>query len=192
MNNNDQENGNRPDSESINLKLDPSDRSETKSLNLNEEKTPMEETVHKTARLAKINLVLTLLGLGGLGYLHFSDKASLDETIAKNKATMKQEIVTNLKEGLASSEQLNNLLEKNAELEVKLDGYAAQITNLETKSEQLQAELQKTAALRTKISELEASVKKNKAPAKIVAKASATKNAKASAPRKGAPKGRKK
>lgn len=155
-------------------------------------KTVVEEHRHsddsqaKSSRLAKFNLVLTILGLGALGYLHFSEKSSTEETIAKSKATMKHEIASEMREGFASSQQLQALVEKNAELEVKIEGYSSQIANLEMKSNQLEAELEKNAGLRKKIAELESMLKKTK----VAAKPAASKITKITASRKAAKKGR--
>lgn len=168
MKKNELEEGTNPNLDSGEIKVDHIDH---KSTHMTEESNHMEAVINKTARLAKLNLLLTILGLGGLGYLHFSDKAATEDAIARSKATMKQEIVGEVKDGMASTQQLQGLVEKNAELEVKIDSYAGQISNLEMKNEQLQAEIQKTANLRTKMAEIQASMKKAKAaPAKQVAK----------------------
>lgn len=169
------------ETETIDLKLDH------QSSPIVDERSPTDNLFHKTARLAKLSLLVTVLGLGGLGYLHLADKASTEDAIANSKTTLKKEILAEVKADISTSPQISNLAEKNAELDVKIDSYAGQISNLEMKIEQLQGEIQKNANLRNKIAELEASLKKSK----VAAKPAPKKNTKASASKKAPKKGRK-
>jgi chromosome segregation ATPase len=172
-----------PDQDLTNLKLDHNDHKQSNT----QEDTYMDEVTLKTAKLSKLNLLITILGLGVLGYLHFSGKDATDDAIAKSKATLKQEVVSDMKEGLASTEQLQALTEKNDALEAKVNRYADQISTLEMKIEQFQVELEKNASLRAKVNELQSSMKK----AKPVAKPAATKATKSNASRKPVKKGKK-
>lgn len=116
----------------------------------------------KTAKLAKLNFIITILGLGTLGYLHFSEKSSVDESLAKSKVALKQEIGKEL----ASKEDLQNL---STDLTTKVDGLGARISGLEVQGEQYQEEFQKSAQLNARVNELQASVKKSQTPTKTQA-----------------------
>ncbi len=124
--------------------------------------------ITKTAKLAKLNLFITVSGLGALGYLHFADQGSIDKSLIKNKAAIKQEIV----KVVASKEDLENL--KN-DMTTKVEGLGARVSGLELKDEQYQEEFKNSAQLNTKINELQASLKKSPTPTKGTTSSSKTK-----------------
>jgi predicted RNase H-like nuclease (RuvC/YqgF family) len=181
MKKNESELDSNPEQDLINLKLDHNDQNHSGPT---EDEKPMDDVIAKTARLAKINLLLTVIGFSVFGYLHFTGMASTDEAIAKSTATLKKEVVADMKEGLASTEELQVLAEKNTALEVKVNEYADKIANLEMQTQQFQVELDKNANLRSKVNELQSSLKKSK-PAEKSTKT------KTKAPAKPAKKGRK-
>jgi hypothetical protein len=131
----------------INLKVDHIDHQPNM---INED-----NTLKKTARLAKLNFIITIVGLGTLGYLHFSSQSSIDDSLAKSKVALKQEIGKDL----ASKEELQNL---STDLATKMEGHATRISGLELQGERFQEEFGKSAQLSAKINELQASVKKSK------------------------------
>ena len=68
-------------------------------------------------------------------------KASTEEAIAKSKISLKEEVASELKEGLFSSAQFQDLLKKNTVLEEKIKKYSAKIATLEMKTQQFEVEL---------------------------------------------------
>ena len=160
---------------------------------MDDHSTQVDDPIAKTARLAKINLGLTVVGLGILGFLHFSS-GSAEEAIANSKAALKQEIAAEIQESMAGAQQpqLQAVVDKSAELEAKVDGHGAQLTELEMKVSQFQVELDKNASLRNKVAELQASVKKGKPNAKPSSKSSSKpKSAKSGKTKKPGKKGKK-
>ena len=124
---------------------------------------PMEvailKKIEKLATLIKLNFFITFLGLGTLGYLHFSEKISIDESLTKSKVALKNEIRKNL----ASKEDLQSL---NSDFTTKVDGIGARVSGLEVQGEQYQEEFQKFAVLNARVNEFQASMKKNKSKTK--------------------------
>ena len=158
MNNNNTEND-----LGINLKVDHNDHVPP---NMNHHE---DNTLRKTARLAKLNLIITIVGLATLGYLHFSSKSSIDESLAKSKQEIGQ--------GLASKEELQAL---STDLAAKMEGQATRISGLEVQGERFQEEFNKSAQLSARVDALQSSLKKakpaaadtkSKAKGKLAAKA---------------------
>ncbi|MBY0412576.1 MAG: hypothetical protein K2Q18_00350 [Bdellovibrionales bacterium] len=166
----------------INSKLDNNSHVQS---HLNKEDNEMEVALlKKTAKLAKLNLLITVLGLGTLGYLHFSDKGSIDESLAKTKASIKQEIGKEL----ASKEDLQNL---STDLTVKVDGLGARISGLEVQGELYQEEFHKGAQLYARVNELQASMKRSQPAAKSKATESTKSKSKGKVVPKAVKKGKK-
>lgn len=121
------------------------------------------ETIRKTARLAKLNFLMTIVGLGTLGYLHFANQNSIDQSLAKTKQEISKD--------LASKEDLHAL---STDLATKMEGQATRISGLEVQGERFQEELHKTDQLSAKLNELQSSMKRAKPAA--VAPVSKTKS----------------
>ena len=170
MNNNNTEN-----ELGINPKVDQNDHVQPNMIKEDDE--IVDHTLKKTARLAKLNFIITIVGLGTLGYLHFSDKSSIDESLAKSKASLIQEIGKDL----ASKEELQIL---STELSTKVDGLGGRISGLEVQGEQFQEEFNKNALLSTRVSELQGLMKKSK-PAAVDSKSKSKAKPAAKTPKKG-------
>lgn len=150
----------------------------------NQMETAILKKTEKLAKLVKLNFVITIIGLGTLGYLHFSDKSSIDESLAKSKIAIKQEIGKEL----ASKEALQNL---STDLTTKMDGLGARVSGLEVQDEQYQEEFQKLAVLNARVSELQASMKKSKSSTKSEASDSTKGKSKTKSSSKSSKKGKK-
>lgn len=151
MNNNNTEN-----ELGINLKVDQNDHVQQNMIE-------NDHIIRKTARLAKLNFLITIVGLGALGYMHFSSKNSVDESLAKSR----QEI----SKGLASKEELQALSTDSA---TKMESLGTRISGLEVQGERFQEEFNNFSQLSTRVNELQASINKAKqAPVAVKSKAKA-------------------
>lgn len=145
----------------------------------------VDPTAGKALKLAQLGLLLSVLGIGVLGFLYFQGQAALSEMSGDNlKQMIKGEVAGSMKD---LQSQLQTVTEKNLELEVKiieLKGLVDRISALEMKMSQFEVDLQKNASLRGRIAELEAASKRSKGTAKPAAKSAPTKKSKEKAPQK--------
>ncbi len=136
-----------------------------------------ENRAAKAQKLAKAGLLATLLAtlvLGGLGAFLWLETSNAIETAIQGhmngsfKTSLKNEIAREVQESMSSGENpaFQVLNEKNAELEMKLtnvEGQVGKISELEIRTNQLQAELDKNASLRAKLAELESAISRPRA-----------------------------
>jgi len=158
------------DQDDLNLDIkDHQESNNSKEQGLMEEHlTQPEDSSRKAVLLAKLSLLIAVIGIGSLGYLQFHNGASTKTTIANSKVALRKEITAEIKNSISSSQQpqIQALMDKNAELEVKVNGYEAKINDLEMKLSEFQLELEKNANLGTKVAELQSLMKKGKPPVK--------------------------
>jgi uncharacterized small protein (DUF1192 family) len=139
---------------------------------------PEKDPSLKALRLAMLSILISLVGFGVLGYLHFDSQSAIGEAISNSSAAVKKEIKTEVESVItaAKESQLESIAGGNAELEVKLEGVVSQIGELESKVSQLQAEIEKNKILMK--SSMKASKPAAKASPKSKTPAKATKAAK--------------
>lgn len=177
------------DPDSLNIKK--SDAVEENSIQqqevfMEDDQSQVNPDSQKALKLAKLSLLITVLGIGILTYLHFDSKEAISSiSTGTFKTTLKNEISGSIQEVVIAAQQpqIQSLMDKNAELEIKMTELKMQIdkiAELEMKMSQFEVELQKNANLRAKVAELQSKTSKVKA-----APAKAAKTSKAKPARKG-------